>query len=247
MLKGFAQIVLFFTLLWGEYSFAISNFKEAKKVLPQIFKDEAVTLYCGCKFTGKKIDLNSCGYKVYKNQKRALRLEWEHVVPAHAFGQSFREWREGDPKCVTKKKHKKFKGRKCAKTNPTFARMEGDLYNLYPEVGELNGLRSNFSMAALGDSENKSITFGACKAHILDRKFEPMERARGIVARIYMYMDLTYPGHGLISDKNRRLFEAWNKMYPVTKGECSRALLIRKYMGRTNPILDSSCKISIAR
>lgn len=28
--------------------------------------------------------------------------QWEHVSAAQSWGQSFKEWREGDPKCVTK-------------------------------------------------------------------------------------------------------------------------------------------------
>lgn len=226
-------------LLLSCSSHGAHNFAKAKKILPTIFQNEQLTLYCGCRYSGKTIDLQSCGYRPFKNLKRAQRIEWEHVVPAHAFGQSFREWREGDPKCV--KKGKRFKGRKCAERNPVFARMEGDLYNLYPEIGELNGLRSNFSMAALGNPGKGSLTFGDCKAHILDRKFEPMDRAKGIVARIYMYMDLTYPGHGIISNKNRKLFEAWDKMFPVSKSECDRRILIRNSTGRMNPILEKAC------
>ena len=37
------------------------------------------------KSTGREkgvIDLESCGYKVRKNENRASRVEWEHVVPA---------------------------------------------------------------------------------------------------------------------------------------------------------------------
>src|SRR5699024_5720450 len=117
------------------------------------------------------------------------------------------------PKCFDRKKKRAFKGRKCARRNPLFAKMEGDLYNLYPEVGELNGLRSNFSMAMIPRSP-KTTSFGKCQAKIEDRKFEPMDAAKGLVARTYMYMDKTYPGRGIISGKNAKLFEAWNKMYP---------------------------------
>jgi deoxyribonuclease-1 len=233
------KFILLFLLSCSSHS-AI-NFSETKKILPSVFKTEEVTLYCGCRYSGKVIDLQSCGYKPFKSFKRAKKLEWEHVVPAHAFGQSFKEWREGDPRCI--RKGKKFKGRSCAQKNPVFARMEGDPYNLYPEVGELNGLRSNFSMAALGAPSKGSITFGECKAHILDRKFEPMDRAKGIVARIYMYMQLTYPGHGIISDKNRKLFEAWDKMFPVSKSECERRILIRNSTGVLNPILENACSV----
>ena len=116
----------------------ITSFSKSKKLLLKVYKDNPFTLYCGCKFKGKKPNLSSCGYIPKKDRKRANRIEWEHVVPAHAFGQSFSEWRNGHPKCVSKK-GKKFKGRKCAqKTNEEYRRMQADMFNLYPAIGEVN-------------------------------------------------------------------------------------------------------------
>jgi len=132
---------LLFTLLIISFSAfsagnnQIKNFNEAKKIALKLHKDHPYTIYCNCKYDGKVIDLKSCGYKVQKDAKRAARLEWEHVVPAEAFGNSFIEWREGTSECI--KKGKKFKGRKCAEKNSEFSRMEADLYNLWPEDGEL--------------------------------------------------------------------------------------------------------------
>ena len=91
----------------------ITSFSKSKKLLLKVYKKHPVTLYCGCTYEGNKPNLSSCGYIPKKNNKRANRIEWEHVVPAHAFGKSFTEWRNGHPKCV-KKNGKKFKGRKCA-------------------------------------------------------------------------------------------------------------------------------------
>ncbi|MCZ6876162.1 MAG: endonuclease I, partial [bacterium] len=92
----------------------IQSFSKAKKLAVQVYAGHETTFYCGCKYTGKVIDHASCGYKPKKAGKRAKRLEWEHVVPAHAFGQSFKEWRDGHPKCVSRK-GKPFKGRNCAR------------------------------------------------------------------------------------------------------------------------------------
>ncbi len=89
------------------------------------------------------------GYIPKKNNKRANRIEWEHVVPAYTFGIFFSEWTVGHPKCV-KKNGKKFKGRKCAeKVNKEYRRMQADMFNLYPAIGEVNGRRSNYSMAII--------------------------------------------------------------------------------------------------
>jgi deoxyribonuclease-1 len=219
----------------------IRHFRQAKRFANEIHKDHPYTIYCNCRYQGHDIDLKSCGYKVHKDPKRAVRLEWEHVVPAEAFGQSFSDWREGSPHCVHN--GKKFKGRKCAQNNPEFARIEADLYNLWPEIGELNGLRNNFSMADLGMEKSGKSEFGDCKVKIEDRKFEPMVNAKGRVARVYMYMDLAYPGRGIISEKNRKLFEAWDKLHPVDEWECMRARRIEKIQGNENPVLKARCGV----
>ena len=150
----------------------ITSFSKSKKLLLKVYKDNPVTLYCGCSFKGKKPNLSSCGYTPKKDKKRANRIEWEHVVPAHAFGQSFSEWRTGHPKCISKN-GKKFKGRKCAqKINEGYRRMQADMFNLYPAIGEVNGRRSNYSMAVI---EGEKREFGKCDVEIKRRKVEPRE------------------------------------------------------------------------
>ena len=127
----------------------INSFSESKLLLFEIYKERPLTLYCGCSFNGKEPNLLSCGYMPKKNNKRANRIEWEHVVPAHAFGKSFTEWESGHPECVNKH-GKKFKGRRCAeKMNEEFKRMQADMFNLYPVIGEVNEKRSNFTMAII--------------------------------------------------------------------------------------------------
>jgi deoxyribonuclease-1 len=145
---------------------------------------------------------------------------------------------EGRIKSMYKKSGHKFKGRKCVKTNPEFNHIESDLYNLWPVIGELNGLRSNFSMAQIaGDAQS----FGNCKAKIQNRKFEPIDFDKGVVARVYLYMDLSYPNKGIVSDKNKKLFETWDKLYPVSKWECERAKIIESIQGNQNQILAVHC------
>jgi deoxyribonuclease I len=225
----------------------ILSFRAAKKILAKIYQNHRVTFYCGCEYKKKEVDHSSCGYKpkrpFYKSgkkNKRAYRIEWEHVVPAHAFGQSFREWREGDPKCISKK-GKRFKGRKCARKNRQFRLMEADLYNLVPAIGEVNGNRSNYSMA---DIPGEIREYGSCDVEIKGRKVEPRPKIRGDVARIYMYMDSVYPGRGVISRKNRKLFAAWDKADPVDAWECQRAKMIEKVQENENPFMNKGCKKS---
>ena len=50
-------------------------------------------------------------------------------------------------------------------------------------------------------------------------------------------MDWAYPGHGIISKKNRKLFEAWDKGDPVDAWECERCGRIEGIQGNENPFV----------
>jgi deoxyribonuclease-1 len=97
--------------------------------------------------------------------------------------------------------------------------MEADLYNLQPSIGEVNQLRANYSMAMV---PGETRAFGSCDLEIEDRKIEPRPDIRGDIARTYFYMDAAYPGRGVISEKNRQLFEAWDREDPVDAWERER-------------------------
>ena len=200
----------------------------------EVFAGHERTFYCGCAYSGNTVDLQSCGYQPKKNSKRARQLEWEHVVPAEAFGQSFPEWREGHPECVDRK-GQPFKGRNCArKVAVPFRYMEADLYNLQPAIGEVNQLRRNYSMAMI---PGEARPFGRCDLEIEDRKIEPRPEIRGDIARTYFYMNAAYPGRGIVSEKNRKLFEAWDKEDPVDDWERERARRIEQRQGNKNPFV----------
>ena len=58
------------------------------------------------------------------------------------------------------RKGKPFKGRSCAeKVNQEYRFMQADMYNLFPAVGAVNAMRSNYNYAMLPDMES---TFGSC-------------------------------------------------------------------------------------
>jgi deoxyribonuclease-1 len=212
----------------------IQSFNKAKELLQQVYQGHEEEYYCGCRFSGNTVDLKSCDYEPKKNMKKAECLEWDHVVPAEAFGQSFVEWREGDPSCVDRK-GKSFKGRNCArKMSLTFRFMEANLYNLQPAIGEANWLRSDYSMAMIPGEAHE---FEHCELKIQDRKVEPRREVPGDIARTYFYRHATYPGRGIISDKNRKLFEAWNPEAPVDDWERERARRIEQMQGNPNPFV----------
>ena len=74
------------------------------------------------------------------------------------------------------------------------------------------------------------------------RKVMPPNYRKGDVARIYMYMDSAYPGRGIISKKNKKLFVAWDKMDPVSKKECQISRAKAKLQGNNNPFVIKRCK-----
>ena len=197
------------------------SFSQAKKLLmQQVYYDHRITFYCGCGFDAKNNITETNGYVPLKQWKRAKRLEWEHVVPAHAFGHNLKEWSIGAPACVSSK-GKPYKGRKCAeKANIQFRYMQADMYNLYPAVGEINGLRSNYPYAVIPGEERR---FGECDMEIEGKKAEPTERIRGNIARTYFYMNWAYPGYGIICAENGKMCEAWDQSDQVDRWECERA------------------------
>lgn len=216
------------------------DFREAKKMLEKkVYFDHRVTLYCGYSFDKKKnIDLPSTFF-TEKHKARANRVEWEHVVPAENFGRSFEYWREGSGRCVDKKGHF-FKGRRCAEElSEEYRLMQADMYNLYPAVGAVNAVRSNFTYEMLPGVEN---TFGSCEMKIKDRHAEPPERARGQIARSMLYMADTYGNRYRLGKKQRRLAEAWNNAYPVDEWECIRAARIAKLQGNVNEVVNEACR-----
>ena len=155
------------------------SFNKAKKTLEWQVYDHRITLYCGAAFDEKKDVALPEGFTAPKHEKRAGKIEWEHVVPAENFGRAFPEWREGDAQCVDKR-GKAFRGRKCAeRVNREYRLMQSDMYNLYPAIGAVNALRQNYNFQMLPGEEPD---FGSCGMKIADRRAEPPIRARGQIA-----------------------------------------------------------------
>lgn len=189
------------------------NFNKAKVLAVQkIYFDTNKDLYCDCPITwkGKKgagaIDINACGYEVRKNETRATRVEWEHVLPISIVGKQMQCWRNG--------------GRKnCQKVSDQFNKAEADLHNFLPVVGEVNGDRSDFMYGMLNETPYQ---YGSCQSvvNFKARKMMPKENIRGMVARITLYM---YSRYGMrLSKQDQQIFYAWDKLYPVTEWEEER-------------------------
>jgi deoxyribonuclease-1 len=54
-------------------------------------------------------------------------------------------------------------------------------------------------------------------------------------------MDSVYPGKGIISKKNRSMFEEWDRRDPVDEWECERARRIERIQGNRNEVVMKRC------
>lgn len=225
--------LLSLSLIFATSSFASgpTTFDEAKAIAKRdVFFDQAEgdqgELYCGCKWqwvgkTGGRVDHSSCGYDVRKQENRAARTEWEHIVPAWTFGHQRQCWQNG--------------GRKnCVATDPVFRAMEADLFNLYPAVGEVNGDRANYNYGIVSDA---STQYGQCDTRIdfRTRTAEPRNEVKGLVARTTFYMFDRYSLR--MSRQQQRLLMAWSNQYPVTAWEHERNERIARVVGFSNPFV----------
>ena len=223
----------------------VRTFDEAKRLLATIYTEgkQSTDLYCGCTFLprpghGFTVDLAACGYVPARDAARAARIEWEHAVPAAKFGRTFVAWRDGDAKCVDKR-GKPFKGRKCARVaSAEFARIEADLHNLFPVVGEVNGLRGDLPMGAPDDEPRHhgkdTYRFGACKSVVEPGFFVPRVEVRGDIARATKYMDKAYPERGILDAAHREVMDRWDREDPPDAWEKARNARIAERQGNAN-------------
>jgi len=214
-----ALLLLLFLPFTSAQADAPRTFREAKKIAWTIYAERPVDFYCGCAFEGNRIDLASCGYIPRKQPKRAARVEWEHIVPAWVIGHQRQCWQQG--------------GRKqCTSKDPVFSKAEADLHNLVPVVGEVKGDRSNYGFGMLSE---KPSQYGACPfvVNFKQRTAMPPEYSRGAIARTYLYMSERYDLR--LSRQDKRLYEIWNRQYPISEWEHWRNRRIACVQGNANP------------
>lgn len=214
------------------------GFARAKKVaLRDVYGDRRVEAYCACTFDDAgAVEPRACGYVPRKEGARARRIEWEHVVPARRLGEGLACWRGETEGCRASKK----RGRDCCSRSverggdALFHAMEGDLHNLVPAVGELNGDRSD---RPHGVVDREPRDYGACDFEI-DRASgrtgaaEPPDPVRGDVARIWLYaVDVWGVPLGA---EEAATFRAWSADDPVDAWELERDRRIERAQGNRN-------------
>lgn len=197
------------------------SFNSSKRKLLAMYAENRTTFYCGCTYdSNNRINLESCGYQPRRNVSRASRLEWEHIVPASYFGSNLVCWKEG--------------GRQgCGRNSNAFSNFEGDMHNLVPEIGELNGDRSNKIHGNAGWLSRSQ--YGSCDFRINGDIAEPRDAVKGDVARIWLYMADKY--NIQLTSSMRSTFETWNQIDPVDDRERWRNRRIQTIQGDANPYI----------
>lgn len=74
-----------------------------------------------------------------------------------------------------------------------------------------------------------------------NRKAEPPKNSRGRIARTYLYMDETYTRYSM-SKQQKKLMNAWDRTYPVSKWECTRAKKTASIQNSKNKDVESRCR-----
>lgn len=225
----FTSFLIFLSLIALPAQSAPETFSQAKaQTRDHVYFDqtEQGTFYCGCEWrwtgrSGGRVDLDSCGYEIRAQEHRAIRIEWEHLVPASNFGRARQCWQDG--------------GRSnCQRTDPVFSLMEADMHNLAPSIGEVNADRSNYNFSVLPTAPKQH---GACdfKVDFKDRAAEPRDEVKGQVARAYFYMFDRYDLQ--MSRQQEQLLMAWDRQFPVSAWELERDRRISPLMGHSNPFV----------
>ncbi len=209
------------------------SFARSKRILAtKIYRMHQRTFYANCDYEikGKRLVpiLESCGFEFRKNENRANRIEWEHIVPAWKFGHNLPCWKSGGRK-------------KCGNSNAYFRQMESDMHNLVPSIGEINGDRSNYSY---GNIRGEKRVYGTVDMEIESKlkRAEPKQNIRGDIARTYLYMREKY--NIPLSPKQEKQFIKWNNQDPTSRWEKKKNLLIKRLQGDANHYVSDYKKIS---
>lgn len=226
---AFATLLLLCCQTLG-FAESATSWKDAKNTADDIiYEGNILTFYCGCLYqsdkdkdgSGRITDTKDCGYVApHKHIKRAGRVEWEHVVPVSLMPvRQFSCWTNHNRKY-------------CEKHDPKAQAMMFDLHNLVPAIGQVNALRSNKRYAEI---KAEPRNFGACPIQHRKGIFEPGDRQKGDVARIWLYMS---DRHGVrISADERAMFLRWHKNDPVSAWEREKNRRVTHVQGNGNPFI----------
>lgn len=222
----------------GDLPHTAATFTQAKRlVYERIYFDHQRTLYCGCQYDAdRQVALDTCGLQALAGNKRAARIEAEHVFPAAQFGNFRACWREpaSFAQC-NKADGKTLSGRECClRVDPVFVAAHNDLQNLFPEDGYLNGRRSDYNWGMVSGG----TTYGTCDMRFDGsvRRVQPPVAIRGEIARTMFYMRDTYGFR--LSRQDQQLYTVWNNQNPPDDWEIERNRRIKEIQGVGNAYVE---------
>ncbi len=125
MYRNFSFAVLLAAAFSGQTRPMALTIFQAKAASVKVNADAPGSFTAGAKSAGRvkrRRRPESCGYKVRKNENRARRIEWEHVVPARQFGHQRQCWQDGGRKTALKTRSTAKWKAICITCNPRLAK-----------------------------------------------------------------------------------------------------------------------------
>jgi deoxyribonuclease-1 len=210
-----------------------ASFAAAEEAARAVWADTARTFFCECEYTpDNHVSHARCGYEPRADIETARTMRWTHVVPPQELGGTRPCWTRSS--CTTADGRAVMGVECCIATDPEFLAMYTDLFNLVPAVEEIVHDRAGYPFAEI---EGEQRMYGRCDFEVDEgeSEVEPPDDVRGDVARIYLYMDRTYPDALALTPLQRRRFEQWTEADPPDDPERQRAAAIAERQGLPNP------------
>lgn len=207
----------------------LANFQTTKKQARYIWRDHRESFYCGCLFDAHlNVNYKSCHYTP-TDQRRAKKIEWEHLVPVSWFGRHRSCWQYA-------KGHRINPRAFCEKKDPIFKKMMNDLHNLVPAIGEVNQARSAYGFSRL----TTHTRFNGCELTIdrAAKKVDPKDNIKGFIARAHLYMTQQYGKEQFsLSRQQYEQYMKWHHLYPPSDWEKIWNQRILKLQGTDNKFI----------
>lgn len=197
-----------------------ANFGTSKREMYQeVYNNSGSTIYCGCEWNNKHVDLSSCNLQnefTNKESIRSERTEAEHIIPASwmlKIGDHNRD-------CVADSENSKYSAREyCQLHDKNYNKAHNDLVNLFPAVGQINADRSNKFYIEESDDYNID-DYNSCKSVNTEDGFIPRPSIRGDIARVAFYMRDKY--FVQYTPEEEALFHKWDYQDPISQEEIQR-------------------------
>ena len=222
-MRVFLLCAVLFNSICG-FSYYAEDFSEAKRLARMIWSDHRVTFYCGCHYDRHgNVDFKSCDYTP-KDKHASKRISWEHILPVSWYGNTRPCWKQNRSKRPREV---------CRQVDPEFRKMEADLHNLVPAIREINTIRRHYGFAELSSGTCIGCQFTVNSGLKL---VEPRDEAKGMAARIMLYLSDKYQISMKKTQKDVLL--KWNKRFPPDPWEIQWHEKVAVIQGDRNPYID---------